>query len=189
MVVWNTGPQMNRQLVQHLRAVVRELFTLYERHDRAALGIAVALFLSQLVHLYWLTVHVVAFRLFQGNALLTHRAWDVLLAIVDYAEIPAIFSASLVYIHALRKHPTFRNAALLALVNTQWFHILWITDEFVVRTAVTPLALAWLAIVIDYLEVPVMFDLLRKFVRELRNGRLERAVQALADRSADASNA
>lgn len=172
-----------------VRRTARVLVTLYERHDRVALRVAVGLFLAQLIHLYWLTTHVVTVRLFQISAFPTSRLWEVLLAVVDYAEIPALLSASLVYIHALRKQPSFRSTALLLLVNTQWLHILWITDEFITRTAAIPPALAWIAIVIDYLEVPVIFDLLRTFAREVMNGRLERAVGALAGREPDVPQA
>jgi hypothetical protein len=53
-------------------------------------------------------------------------------------------------------------------------HILWITDEFVVaefggESTGIPGWLAWIAILIDYLELPVIFDTFRRFGNALRN--------------------
>jgi hypothetical protein len=56
----------------------------------------------------------------------------------------------------------------LFLINTQWLHIFWITDEFVVdllaihETNIKAHVLVWLAIFIDYLEIPVIIDTIKK---------------------------
>ncbi|NDF54289.1 MAG: hypothetical protein EB145_08855, partial [Proteobacteria bacterium] len=51
-------------------------------------------------------------------------------------------------------------------------HLFWITDSIVVQTfSATSViawnsAIAWVAILIDYLEVPVIFEMLRKIYDE-----------------------
>jgi hypothetical protein len=58
------------------------------------------------------------------------------------------------------------------LLNTQWLHLFWITDAIVVQTlSATSViawnsAIAWVAILIDYLEVPVIFEMFRKIYDE-----------------------
>jgi len=55
-------------------------------------------------------------------------------------------------------------------------HLFWITDEFVIeqfarmgeRATLLPLWLAWLAIAIDYLELPVIYDTIRNFSKSLK---------------------
>ena len=78
-------------------------------------------------------------------------------------------------------------------LNSQWLHIFWITDEFVVESnesqaTVLPAWLAYAAILIDYLELPVIADTVRKTVVALRGARLEEllsdeGVVAASDRS------
>ncbi|MBI3255992.1 MAG: hypothetical protein HYZ63_03405, partial [Candidatus Andersenbacteria bacterium] len=66
----------------------------------------------------------------------------------------------------------------LVFLNTQWLHLFWISDEFVIHTflgephggTILPTWLAWVAIMIDYLEVPVIIDTLRKVGRALKKG-------------------
>ena len=96
------------------------------------------------------------------------------IVVVDYLEIPAIVGTSLVYIFALKKQWNKKDLALLLLLNTQWLHIFWISDEFVLdmfggqaTASVFPFWLAWVAIGIDYLELPVMYDTTKKFITSL----------------------
>src|SRR3989344_759149 len=55
-------------------------------------------------------------------------------------------------------------------LNSQWLHIFWITDEFVIQylagsdIGFLPFWLAWLAIFIDYLELPVMYDTIKRAI-------------------------
>jgi hypothetical protein len=80
-----------------------------------------------------------------------------------------------------------RAVLYLALLNSQWLHILWITDEIVVETIASASlfswigAVAWVAILIDYLEVPVIVDTLRRVFakRQAIVGRLRRRFGAL----------
>lgn len=90
----------------------------------------------------------------------------------DYLEVPTLVSASLLYVNELRKGFTWRAVGYLLMLNTQWIHIYWITDEVVVKYFagdVPPewnVFLAWVAILIDFLEVPVILDTLRRVWRE-----------------------
>jgi hypothetical protein len=142
----------------------------YERNYKLNISIALALFALQVVHLVWLTLDVVWLRLF-GSQLIELSAWfQWVVVMVDYTEIPALVSVSLVYIHELRTTFSWKKVLYLFFLNIQVLHMFWITDEFVVTTftSATPLMpawLAWIAILIDYLEVPVMIDTLKRFLR------------------------
>jgi hypothetical protein len=152
----------------------KKFFAWYKRNYKANLYLVAFLFIWQLVHLYWLTVDVVFARL-HG-----HGLWDIgsfgniLISLVDYTEIPAIILASLFYIHDLRKKFSWKSLTLLIFLNTQWLHLFWITDEIVVAqltgTAAVglPIWLSWTAIMIDYLELPVMYDTMKRVFASLR---------------------
>lgn len=131
---------------------------------------ATALFLLQLIHLFWLTTNVVFLRLF--NISLFPHVLDPLVALVDYTEIPAIISVSAIYVHDLvQAKGSPKTWWYLAALNIQWLHLFWITDEIVIQSFTgsvpisIPVWLAWIAIVIDYLELPVMVDTLKKSFR------------------------
>lgn len=132
-----------------------------------------AIFVWQLVHLYWLTTHVVAQRLW-GHSFFTPSSFSqVLIVIADYAEIPALLGASLLYINQLRKKFALKSLIYLVMLNSQWIHLFWITDQYVVNvftdtTGVIPTWFAWVAIGIDYLELPVMYDTIRRSLRYAR---------------------
>jgi hypothetical protein len=158
-----------------MKKIFNKFFAWYEKYTEQNTLIATALFITQLVHLTWLSLHVVASRL--GDSL-----WDptgfgqTILVLVDYVEIPAIIATSILYIHLLRKGQDKRKSILfLILLNSQWLHIFWITDEFVldtihgtnIHTTILPSWLAWLAIMIDYLELPVIYDTLKRSFRIL----------------------
>jgi hypothetical protein len=148
----------------------------YERHYTLNVTVAAALFLLQVAHLVWLTGQVVVARL-TGEAVFTLAGtlrWPLVL--VDYTEVPALLSVSLVYVNELRRHWDWRPVAMLVLLNSQWLHIFWITDEFVASSfeesssSALPSWLAWVAILIDYLEVPVMVDTAWRAVEAVRRG-------------------
>jgi hypothetical protein len=142
----------------------------YERHYVLNLTITSFLFALQLVHLYWLTADVVAFRLLGESFFHPSPFWRTVIIIVDYTEIPGLISTSVLYIYELRKRYSIKYVGFLLALNSQWLHLFWITDEFVVdrfsETAsgavVLPIWLAWVAILIDYLELPVIVDTLVK---------------------------
>jgi hypothetical protein len=162
-----------------MRALIQRFFDWYERHYLLNISIAALLFVLQLVHLYWLTVDVIAMRLFDRSF------WDpdgplyYAILVIDYTEIPALISVSLVYINELRKQFNWKSLMFLLFLNSQWLHIFWITDEFVVSefsgeeaASSLPAWLAWVAILIDYLELPVIYDTMRKFIIAMRERRV-----------------
>jgi hypothetical protein len=61
------------------------------------------------------------------------------------------------------------------LLALQVVHIFWITDEIVYESLLgndlitIPLYLTWIAILIDYLEIPVMIDLFHKTFKIRKN--------------------
>lgn len=144
----------------------------YERTYALNVGIALALFLLQVVHLLWLTGEVAWTHLFGQPLFTLEGLWQTLIVAVDYTEVPALVSVSLVYINELRKGWRTKEFVYLLFLNSQWLHLFWITDEFVVTAfngagTVLPLWLAWVAIGIDYLELPVMVDTARRFARSI----------------------
>jgi hypothetical protein len=148
----------------------------YERHLTLATATAAAMFVLQLVHLYWLTTDVVLFRITGRSFFDVTGVWQLLIVVVDYFEIPALVTTSFVYINDIRKGEVRRGLLYLALLNSQWIHLLWITDEFVVQQMFgvglsVPVFLAWVAILIDYLELPVIVDTLRRLPELLRTPR------------------
>jgi hypothetical protein len=159
--------------------MIRAFWAWYERTYTVQISIALSLFLLQIIHLVWLFGQVVWVYLFGTPLFTLEEHASLVLAVVDYTEIPALLSVSLVYINELRKGWNTSSALYLVFLNSQWVHLFWITDEFVVSAlggmGVTwnPL-LAFAAVAIDYLEVPVMVDTIRRFVRAMRKGDTER---------------
>ena len=146
----------------------------YKKHYTLNLGIASFLFVWQLVHLYWLTTHVVFYRLFGVDLFSTKDITQAFIIIADYTEIPALLSTSLIYIYGLTKKFSWKNIWFIIFINSQWVHLFWITDEFIIQqfantsVSILPFWLAWVAIFIDYLELPVIYDTLKKFFGSLR---------------------
>jgi hypothetical protein len=162
-----------------LRAFLRTFFDWYERHYTLNVSIAAGLFMLQLVHLYWLSAHVVALRLTEESFFSPSGVIEYAILVIDYTEIPALLSVSLVYINELRKGWNWKSLLFLLFLNSQWLHIFWITDEFVVNefqgrevASSLPAWLAWTAILIDYLELPVIYDTVKKFAVALRERRV-----------------
>ncbi len=156
-----------------IRRAPRAFWAWYERHYAVNVGVATLLFALQLVHLAWLTGDVVLRRLTGEGYLAFEGPLRFAILIVDYTEIPALIGTSLIYLNDLRKGWALRSALFLLFLNSQWLHILWITDEFVVAEfggegGSLPAWLAWLAIAIDYLELPVIVDTFRRFLVAVR---------------------
>jgi hypothetical protein len=153
-----------------MKRFLNGFFAWYERHHTLNTVVTSVLFLWQLTHLYWLSTHVVAQRLLGHSLFNPSRVWEIILIIADYGEIPALLSASLLYIYTMRREGhVLKNLGYLLLINSQWLHLFWITDEFVIDTftghvtsTILPAWLAWIAIGIDYLELPVMYDTIKK---------------------------
>ena len=150
--------------------IFSKFWSWYNSHKTFNTGLAAGLFLLQLVHLYWLTTHVVFWKLFGVSLFDLTGVWQFLMIIVDYTEIPAIILTSIVYINEFREDRKMKSLLYLLFLNSQWLHIFWITDEFVITQftgaalVVMPVWLSWLAIGIDYLELPVIYDTIKKFL-------------------------
>lgn len=161
-----------------MTAIWNSFWAWYERTYTLNVTIALGLFLLQIIHLVWLFGAVVWMRAFGAPLFEFSGIWQILIVLVDYTEIPAIASVSLIYINELRKGWQGRSALYLFLLLIQLLHIFWITDEFVIemfaggpehmRATILPHWAAWAAILIDYLEVPVMVDTLRRFIATMR---------------------
>ncbi len=164
----------------------RAFWNWYERTYILNISIATGLFLLQIVHLVWLSFSVVAPRLFGVTPFEFSDLAEKILVFVDYTEIPALVSVSLVYINELRQKVEVKSVVYLIFLNAQWLHIFWITDEFVEFSfnstgTILPLSFAALAIAIDYLEVPVMVDTLKRFLGSLRTKPTYQAFQELKE--------
>lgn len=154
--------------------IFKNFLSWYEKNYKFNLYLVTFLFLWQLVHLYWMTMNVVLFRIFG------HEFWHVgafgnlFISLVDYTEIPAIILTSIFYIHELSKKFSWKHFIFLIFLNSQWLHLFWITDEIVFAqfsgTALIfiPVWLSWIAILIDYLELPVIIDSVKKTIISLR---------------------
>lgn len=146
----------------------------YERHHALNVAIAAFLFTLQLIHLVWLTGDPLATRVFGDRLFHPDGVARWVIVLVDYTEIPALVSVSLVYVNDLRKRGVALKPILyLLFLNSQFLHIFWITDEFVVssgsgESTALPTWLAYVAILIDYLELPVIYDTVRRVVSTLR---------------------
>lgn len=152
----------------------------YRENYKLNLYITAGLFVWQLVHLYWMTTDVIGFRLFGHELWNVGKVGNFIISVVDYTEIPALILTSIFYIHELQKkfNPRhigagWKSVLFLVLLNSQWIHLFWITDEVVVAqftgTAVVilPVWLSWTAIMIDYLELPVIYDTVKKAILSL----------------------
>ena len=161
----------------------------YNRHLLLNTAIAAGLFVLQLVHLYWLTTHVVFHRVFEISLWNPSPFLEWLLIFVDYTEIPALITTSLVYINELRKKNNLKSILYLIFLNSQFLHIFWITDEFVEarltgvpEVTVLPLWLAFIAIAIDYLELPVIFETLKKLFDLFKKGQVNKLSKAFKEK-------
>jgi hypothetical protein len=154
--------------------MLNKFFQWYENNFKANLYIATFLFVLQLFHLYWLFSDVILTRLVGQSYFLLEPVWGQISIFFDYTEIPAIITTTLLYIHLLKKEFSYKSLIMILLVNSQWIHLLWITDEFVVAQFSShefiafSYALSWVAILIDYLELPVIYDTLKQTVKSLR---------------------
>lgn len=153
-----------------------KFWTWYERNYTINITVAAILFTLQLIHLYWLTTHVVFLKLFGQSFFNPLPFWETIIILVDYTEIPALIATSIVYINELRKRFEFKPVLYLIFLNSQCLHIFWITDELVEakltgspEATILPYWLAFVAIAIDYLELPVIFETIKKAFAAIKN--------------------
>lgn len=146
----------------------------YQENYKLNLYITAGLFVWQLVHLYWMTTDVIGLRLFGHELWNVGKIGNVFISLVDYTEIPALILTSVFYISELKKEFKWKSILFLIFLNSQWLHLFWITDEVVVAqftgaaAIALPLWLSWTAILIDYLELPVIYDTIKKAILSLR---------------------
>lgn len=168
--------------------MIKKFWSWYESHYTLNLGIAAGLFLLQIFHLIWLFGEVIAAKLFGTPLFSLHDAPKAFIVLIDYTEIPAILATSTVYLNELRKSFNKKSLMYFLFINSQWLHLFWITDEFVVdaflghgEAILMPLWLAWVAILIDYLELPVIIDTLKRFFASLKQNELKIALAELKE--------
>lgn len=171
-----------------LKSLYNKFWDWYNQYYLLNLSLAAFLFTLQLIHLYWLSADVVATRLINQSYFSLSGIWYLFILVVDYTEIPALITTSLVYINELNKKFNWKSVLFLIFLNTQWIHIFWITDEFVIDqfigtnpSTILPLWLAWVAIVIDYLELPVIFDTIKKLILAIKDRNLKELKQAFKE--------
>ena len=168
---------MNIQLgVIAMSGAVQKLVGFWRRYESLNLKIAFVLISLQLVHLYWLTSDVVVKRITGEGGLSVGGPLLVFFIVIDYIEIPALVAGLTYYaLNVYNREKAAKNAILLTMLAVQVFHIFWITDEVVYDTFFGPSSAveipyyaAWVAILIDYLELPVIVDL---FYRTIVKGK------------------
>ncbi len=157
-----------------MNKLLENFWSWYNRHYFFTLTVTAFLFLLQLFHLYWLFTDVVLQRITGQSYFILPPFWGVLSSVLDYTEIPALISTSLVYINQLRLTGQKKNLWYLAALNIQWLHLFWITDQVVLEHFKNfsyfhwSALIAWAAILIDYAELPVMYDTAKKTAIEYK---------------------
>lgn len=154
--------------------VLRRILKFCERYEEASAKVAFFLIALQIVHLAWLTTDIVLVKLVPGQIPLFPAALEPVQAAIDYLEIPGLFAAVTVYITGMVRRGKIspKNALFTGLLLIQFVHLFWITDEVVYEVLLNsnlidlPDSVAWVAILIDYLELPVMFDLFARVFRK-----------------------
>ena len=154
--------------------LVQKFIDFYHRYETLGLKITFILISLQIIHLYWLTTDVVLQKIFGQSFFLVPRNLLPLFIVIDYIEIPALVSGIIFYIYSIRsgEEDSKKSYLFLGLLGVQVIHIFWITDDVVYSSFFNssfvqiPSLLAWIAILIDYLELPVMGDLLYKIIKK-----------------------
>lgn len=153
----------------------KKIINFYLRYQNLNLKISFLLISLQLLHLYWLTTDVVLYRITGTDYFVEASGFVLLFIIIDYIEIPALVSGIIYYFFELiynKKEKRIKDTIFLILLAIQSIHIFWITDDIVYSTFVgadlieMPEYLVWIAILIDYLELPVIYDLLKRIVKK-----------------------
>ncbi|MBX4191505.1 MAG: hypothetical protein KW804_01755 [Candidatus Doudnabacteria bacterium] len=154
--------------------MIDKFWSWYNRHYLFTLTVTSFLFVLQTFHLYWLFTDVVLFKITGQSFFIFPPFWGVISTVLDYTEIPALISTSLVYINQYRLTRDRKNFWYLIALNIQWLHLFWITDQVVIEQFGQHSFLhwgtivAWIAILIDYAELPVMYDTAKKTAIEYR---------------------
>jgi hypothetical protein len=153
-----------------MSVAIQKILDFWTKYESLNLKITFILISLQILHLYWLTADVVLQRIAGESYLGLPRILLPLFIVVDYVEIPALVSGITFYLFSIFKRGPHsrKNVVFLLLLAIQVVHIFWITDEVVYESlldndlVIFPVYAAWTAILIDYLEIPVMVDLFYK---------------------------
>ncbi|HKI09696.1 MAG TPA: hypothetical protein VKA09_14975 [Nitrososphaeraceae archaeon] len=153
-----------------MSVAIQKILDFWTKYESLNLKITFILISLQILHLYWLTADVVLQRIVGESYLGLPRILLPLFIVVDYVEIPALVSGITFYLFRIFKRGSHsrKNVVFLLLLAIQVVHIFWITDEVVYESlldndlVIFPVYAAWTAILIDYLEIPVMVDLFYK---------------------------
>lgn len=156
--------------------LVQKCIDFYRHYETLGLKITFILISLQLVHLYWLTTDVVFQKIFGQSFFLVPKNLLPLFVVIDYIEIPALISGIIFYIYNIRsgEENSKKSYLFLGMLGVQVIHIFWITDDVVYSSffkssfVQIPSLLAWIAILIDYLELPVIGDLFYKIIKKKR---------------------
>jgi hypothetical protein len=156
--------------------IVQKFISFYHRYENLNLKITFILISLQLLHLYWLTTDVVLQKIFGESFFIFPKDLLPIFVIIDYIEIPALVTGVIFYAHSIHcREENFKKSYLfLAMLLVQGIHIFWITDDVVYSSffkssfVEIPFILAWIAILIDYLELPVIADLFYKVIKKER---------------------
>ncbi|HEX7032614.1 MAG TPA: hypothetical protein VF172_06410 [Nitrososphaera sp.] len=163
-----------------MSGTVQRLIGFWRRYENLNLKVAFVLISLQLVHLYWLTADVVIKRISGDSAMGLTVSGPLLIffVIIDYIEVPALVAGLTYYgLSMYKREKTTRSGLFFVMLVVQVFHIFWITDEVVYDTffgssneVEIPYYAAWVAILIDYLELPVIADLFYRTI--VKGGRV-----------------
>jgi hypothetical protein len=153
-----------------MSVAIQKILDFWTKYESLNLKITFILISLQILHLYWLTADVVLQRIAGESYFGLPRILLPLFIVVDYVEIPALVSGITFYLFSIFKRGSHsrKNVVFLLLLAIQVVHIFWITDEVVYESlldndlVIFPVYAAWTAILIDYLEIPVMVDLFYK---------------------------
>ena len=140
----------------------------------------------QIFHLQWLTTDVIMPKLYNISIDTSFSYGTVFYLFADIVEIPAIITRSYLYVISLNKKYSSKNLLLLLILNSQWLHIFWITNTFLVNNITESVTewnyfLSWVAIAIDFLEIPVLIDSVGELINEYvipRNRRVSSSNQS-----------
>ena len=154
--------------------LVQKCIDFYRHYETLGLKITFILIALQLVHLYWLTTDVVLQKIFGQSFFLVPKNLLPLFVVIDYIEIPALVSGIIFYIYSIRSgvEDSKKSYLFLGMLGVHVIHIFWITDDVVYSSffkssfVQIPSLLAWIAILIDYLELPVIGDLFYKIIKK-----------------------
>lgn len=160
-----------------MSVAIQKILDFWTKYESLNLKITFILISLQILHLYWLTADVVLQRIAGESYLGLPRILLPLFIVIDYVEIPALVSGITFYLFSIFKRGSHsrKNVVFLLLLAIQVVHIFWITDEVVYETlldndlVIFPVYAAWIAILIDYLEIPVMVDLFYKTFKVKRD--------------------